>query len=94
MVKMARSMGYETAATLERLLIDEVVMTWLHLRKIQYSYHKTTAGQHRFKEGRYWESRLSAAQRRHLRAVESLARVRKMQPLQINIAQQQVNVAG
>ena len=51
--------------------------------------------------GKYWEGRLSAAQRRHLRAVETLARVRRLlsriPAVQVNIATQggqQVNVAG
>ena len=47
----------------------------------------------RFVEIQHWEKRLNAAQRRFLRACESLARIRKMKlpPMQINIAQQQVN---
>ena len=49
----------------------------------------------------FWERRLSLAERRHLRACETLARVRKLlmngPVLQVNIASQggqQVNVAG
>lgn len=97
MTELARSLGYDEAPVLERLLIDQVVMTWLHVYKVQYSYHRITSGSHNMDQGRYWEARLSAAQRRHVRAVEALARVRKLgssRPLQINIAQQQVNVAG
>jgi len=46
--------------------------------------------------GHFWDRRLSAAQRRHLRACETLARIRRMgiAALQVNIARQQVNVAG
>lgn len=97
MAELAASLGYDEAPALERLLIDQVVMTWLHAYKVQYSYHRITSGSHNMDQGRYWEARLSAAQRRHLHAVEALARVRKLgssRPLQINIAQQQVNVAG
>jgi hypothetical protein len=50
-------------------------------------------------QGEYWEKRLSAAQRRYLRACETLARVRKLTlgtlALQVNIAAaggQQVNM--
>ena len=53
----------------------------------------------RFVEVEYWEKRLSASQRRYLRACETLARVRKITrtTMQINIAEegsQQVNIAG
>ena len=46
--------------------------------------------------GRRCETRLSA-QRRYLRSIEVLARIRKLGitgPMQINIGEQQVNVAG
>ena len=45
-----------------------------------------------FKDARHFERRLNGAHRRYLRAIETLARVRKMGPaLQINIADQQIN---
>ncbi len=47
--------------------------------------------------GAYWDRRVSGAQARYLRAMEALARVRRLampQPLQVNIGGQQVNVAG
>ena len=42
------------------------------------------------------DRKLSAAQRRYLRACETLARVRKLRlpTLQVNIGEKQVNVAG
>jgi hypothetical protein len=49
------------------------------------------------KQGMYWEQRQNAAQGRFLRAVETLARVRRLNkrpPVQINIGGQQVNIAG
>ena len=49
--------------------------------------------------GQYWEKRLSAVQGRYLRALTTLARIRKMglPAMQVNIATeggQQVNIAG
>ena len=46
--------------------------------------------------GHSWDRRLSVAQRCHLRACETLARIRRMgiAALQVNVAGQQVNVAG
>jgi hypothetical protein len=44
---------------------------------------------------RFYEQQADRAQRQLLASVESLARVRKLNtPIQINIAEQQVNVAG
>ena len=47
-------------------------------------------------QGEYWEKRLTAAQRRYLRAIETLTNVRKMNlpAIQVNIGENQVNVAG
>lgn len=79
---------------LEYLLIQHVTKCWLRLARVEYQYSavftqkSTTAAQLT-----YWDKRLNAAQRRYLRAIETLARVRKLTlpPLQINIGEQQVN---
>jgi hypothetical protein len=77
-------LGYATSPTHERLLIDHVINCWLRLHHLeQLSIN-----------GGYVpdiERRLSTAQHRFLRAVESLARVRRLGVnLQVNIANQQV----
>jgi hypothetical protein len=53
------------------------------------------AGQHSFKLGEYHQKRVDACQRRYLRAVETLARVRRLgvSPVQVNIGDKQVNIA-
>ena len=97
-VEMRREMGYKTALPLEQLLIEQVIMTWLDYHSTQYQYqeHMLMSGiptRHRD----YWDRHVSAAQRRYLRAIETLARVRKISgrgPIQVNIAERQVNVAG
>lgn len=79
---------------LERLLVQQVVMAWLHLSYIEYQYSAmTTMTDMTMKRAEYWERRLSAAQRRYLRATETLARVRRLQlpAVQVNIGAQQVN---
>jgi hypothetical protein len=95
-------LGYQLASPLERLLVEQVVLCWLHLHVLELEYtglvgasppQKTVAD--------HWEKRLSAAQARYLRACETLARIRKLArstpALQVNIAAdggQQINVAG
>ena len=92
-----RALGYEESHDLERLLIEQVILTWLHYYRVQYSYRQSANKSLLIVQEDRWERKLNAAQRRHLRAVETLARVRKLSgrgPIQINIAEQQVNVAG
>jgi hypothetical protein len=100
--KIHLEMKYDIAPMLEKLLIDNVINCWLRLNWLEFQL----AGQmNRDRVStsyiEYWEKRLSATQRRYLRACETLARVRKLTRntpmLQVNIASeggQQVNVAG
>lgn len=87
------------ATPLERLLIENVATTWLTWQITAYRYEGTVnvAPYVSLTKAKYWEDRVGAAQRRYLRAVETLARVRKIEhgiALQINIADKQINVAG
>ncbi len=61
------------------------------------THTKLAFGNHTTSSGSYWDRRLNGAQARYLRASEALARVRPLampMPLQVNIANQQVNTAG
>lgn len=87
------------ATPLERLLIENVATTWLTWQITVYRYEGTVNGAQgcTLTKAKYWEDRVNAAQRRYLRAVETLARIRKIEhgiALQINIADKQINVAG
>ena len=95
-------LGYSDASALEKLLIENIIITWLRLQCVEYQLVAFMgAGEVRMSVVEYWEKRLSISQRRHLHACETLARVRRLisaKPLlQVNIAAnggQQVNVAG
>ena len=79
---------------LEQLLIQQVTMCWLRLAHVEYHYSAvSTQPSATAAQLTYWDKRLNAAQRRYLRAIETLARVRKLTlpALQINIGEQQVN---
>lgn len=99
MAEMADALGHAHAPPLEQLLIDNILACWL---RCQWTELKLAACDEAAAKGQpaahaaYWEQRLSAAQRRYLRAVESLARLRKRQlpPVQVNIGRQQVNRMG
>jgi hypothetical protein len=86
---------------LERLLIDQIVLAYMHLNLIEYQQGPLMGGSNASMATiEFWERRLDGAQRRYLRAIESLTRVRRLLNLpgpQVNInlpGGQQVNIAG
>lgn len=96
---LAKQLGYDTAPALERMLIDHLLTVRLRLLHAETGYN-----QHILNDSvplpiaEYWNGLLSSTQMRYLRAVETLARVRRLArntpALQINIAHdggQQVN---
>jgi hypothetical protein len=79
---------------LERLLVERVVASWLHLHHLEVAYAQKENMS--LELGSYYQRSLSAAQKRYLAALKTLALVRKLAVpvLQVNIARKQVNVAG
>lgn len=80
---------------LERLLSDQIVLCWQHLRYLEISYGQTHG--YTFREGEYYQRCLDRAQRRYLSAIKTLAQIRKLglPAMQVNIATaggKQVNV--
>lgn len=95
MKEMRQDLGFDEANLLERLLIEQVVLCWLHLYWAHYGYTRQIASGITFAHGTYLEKKLNAAQYWFLRASQTLARVRKLNiSVQVNIAQQQTNVAA
>lgn len=94
---MRKGMGYFDASTLEKGLIDHIITCWLRLRRTELEHHAATRESHTHSTGIYWERRYTMTQHRYLKAIESLARVRRLtQPaaLQVNVGLQQVNTLG
>ncbi len=94
-----RQLDYATAPMLEKLLIEQIVTAWLRLGICEMQFSTRMAGDLTFAQGDYWNRALDAAQRRYLRAVETLVRVRrlKLPALQVNVAQsgaKQLNVTA
>jgi hypothetical protein len=71
-------LGLKDAPATEQLLISHVALCWLRLNMVEHGYTSNTSGEHSLKSGIYWEKRLTAAQRRYTRAVETLAKVRTL----------------
>ena len=102
-VKQIRDdLGYNSSPVIERLLVDNIVLAWLRWQWNEYQLVVSMGkGEIRMSVIDFWERRLSAAQRRYLRACETLTRIRNLTSskpaVQVNIAGQggrQVNVAG
>ena len=95
--RMRDALGEEEATPIECLLIDQVILCWLNLNWVQHTYAGIMAKSITLTIGVYWEKRLSTAQARYMKAIETLAKVRRLSkatPLQVNIGGQQINVAG
>jgi hypothetical protein len=71
-------LGFADAPPLEKLLIEQVVLCWVNLHMLELVHNDRLAENHTTEAGLYWDRRLSTAQRRFVRATESLARVRKL----------------
>jgi hypothetical protein len=93
MAAIRAELGYEQAPMLEKLLIEHVAVCWLSMYLMEYHYTNSmnTKGGVALALGDYLERSLTMAQGRYLRAMETLARVRRLMkpvPVQVNIAGQ------
>lgn len=78
LVELRKELDWQNAGALEKLLIRQICLTWLRLYFIERQHHQNTYTSHTLTVGIYWDKRLNEAQRRHIKAIESLAKVRKM----------------
>lgn len=76
--EMKTELGYHSSTFVEKLLIDEIVMRWLRLALADNAYTVNTERTHSISDGIYHEKRVTLAQKRYLKAIDTLARVRKM----------------
>ncbi len=89
---MREELGYSTATPIEKPLIEHAVLGYLDYHVTQRHYDSAFKQGVSSRGGALWERRLNSAHRRYMRALEILAKVRKMGPaLQINIAEKQIN---
>ena len=83
-----------TPSPLERLLVERIVVCWLHLYRLETIYvDKESESLHL---GAYYQRSVSAAHRRFLSAIKTLVVVRKLAlpELRVNIASKQGKGAG
>jgi hypothetical protein len=100
MISLRRELGGAQPSPIERLLIDQIVLTYIYLNMVEYQLTRLWEKPPDPATIVFWEERAARCQLRYQRAVESLARVRRLLRLpavQINVAfdgGQQVNMAG
>ena len=77
---------------LERLLAEQIVICWLHLHTLEYSYAR--AENLTLALGEYYQRNIQRALKSYLAALKALATIRKLAipALQVNIAKKQINV--
>ncbi len=89
----------EDPSSLERLLAERVVTTWLQLQLLEGLYVQNMSNL-TIPQAEFHQNRIDRAHSRHLSAIRTLAQVRKLlkpgtpQVAQINIAEQQINTTG
>lgn len=67
-------LGYQDAPQLERLIIGEIVISWLLIQWLDIQ----VVQQETFRAAEFWQRRLTQANKRFLRASTTLAKVRKL----------------
>jgi hypothetical protein len=93
---LAQQLGWDASSPLERVLIEHCVLTWVqthHLERVVSDLQITPGTTPARLQA--WNRSLDHAQRRHLRAIETLARIRALARrtpaiLQVNVGGQQV----
>jgi hypothetical protein len=73
-----KEMDYDGEPLLIRLLIDQMLLAEMRLTQFEVIHANRTNESHTFACGIYYDKRLCAAQRRFLRACESLAKVKRL----------------
>jgi hypothetical protein len=84
----------ENRSPLERLLAERVAPCWIAATHADAEYAQKLKAGMSFREGEYDSRRCEQTNRQLLKAIESLARVRRLlTPMQVNLGQNQINLA-
>lgn len=71
-------LGFEDASPIERLLIEQAVLCHARLGMVEHLYSRQLAGNYSLTLGAHWEMRLTLCQRRYMKAITTLQKVRVM----------------
>jgi hypothetical protein len=91
---MREELAGPSPTPLEKLLVEQVVACWLQLQHAEMLVAQRSFGNMSMQQVELYQRQLDRAHRRYLSAIRTLAQIRKLRPVvQVNIAEQQVNVA-
>ncbi|HLF18987.1 MAG TPA: hypothetical protein VI749_08910 [Candidatus Omnitrophota bacterium] len=89
-MSIRENLGYNTSDQSERLIIDQIMLCWIGMNHAEGRMHNLlTGGEYSIRTGEYWQENLTRYQNRYLKAIETLARIRRLNKgmvLQVNIA--------
>ena len=71
-------LGWSNSSQLEKIIIEQVCLNWLRLNSLELTHENKLRESHTLAVGEHWDKLLTQAQKRYLRACESLAKVRKL----------------
>lgn len=71
-------LGWENSNQLEKVIIEQICLNWLRHNLLESVHSNKTRETHTVAIGNHWDKLLTQSQKRYLRAVESLAKVRKL----------------
>lgn len=93
---MRTELAGQEPSPIETLLAERITLCWIHLNYAETIYAQNM-GEMSMKQAEFHQRRISHCHQRYLSAIRTLAMVRRLlrPPVaQINIAEQQVNIAG
>ena len=75
---LKEELGYADASPIEKLLIEQAVLCHVRLGMVEHLYSRQLKGSYSLVVGAHWEMRLTLCQRRYMKALTTLQKVRVM----------------
>jgi hypothetical protein len=85
---MRKELGHEDGTQAEKMLIEHIITCWLRVQDVELRYEMIRKDNPTINQMDHWERRLTLAQHRYLKAIETLAKVRRLmkEPVRPNVA--------
>jgi hypothetical protein len=75
---LKEELGHADASPIEKLLIEQAVLSHIRLGMVEHLYSRQLAESYSLAQGAHWEMRLTLCQRRYMKAITTLQKVRVM----------------
>jgi hypothetical protein len=96
LARRRKALHLDGDSQLETLLINRILSAWLQVMHADAPYAQMLQRGGSFRESEFHQKRVDRAQRQLLRAMQSLATIRRLltPTIQVNVADKQINVAS